>query len=164
MKFHNPTPRTQRFEINKRQYNVPPGAEVEIPDQFVYLVRSRGMVLEQGPAPVVDGQAAPVAEVLEVIPESVEMLLSSKFILPEERDPIRAAYRASRGDDRTQLVARLALQAQGRGAGEDPDEHPAEPAGGAGDDADGGDADTTDAMAQINAAAAGARIRRGRTS
>jgi len=164
MKFHNPTKLAQRFEINKRQYHVPAGAEVEIPDQFVYIVRSRGMVLEEGPAPEVDGQSAPVAEVLEVIPESVEMLLSSKFILPEERDPIRAAYRAVRGDDRTQLVARISLRAQGRGAGADPDEHPAEPSGGAADDADAGDADTTDAMAQINAAAAGARIRKSRVS
>lgn len=166
MKFHNPTKNLQRFEIGKRAYTVPAGAEVDIPDGLAYVVRSRGMALEPGPAPAVEGQPVVEAVVVEAIPDSVEMLLTSKFIFAEEREAIRAAYRQSRGEDRVALVQRLTLRAQGRGTGEDPDEgepeHSAVDVTGAADDEGAGDADASDVTAQINAAAAGVRARRSR--
>lgn len=173
MKFHNPTDRTQRFEIGRNSYIVPPAGEVEIPEQFAYVIRHRNMTLRPGPAPAIEGVAPTAASVLEAIPEGVELLLASPHILAEQREDLRRRYRASRGTARQLFVTNLQLLSQGRRAGDDPDETPMPEVGAAAGDAESGAApevtdaeiaETADVDAQITAAAQTARARKARPS
>ncbi|NUP13762.1 MAG: hypothetical protein HOW73_47605 [Polyangiaceae bacterium] len=45
MKFANLTDKVLRFDMSRVDYEVAPGAEVEIPDAIAYGVKSRGLPL-----------------------------------------------------------------------------------------------------------------------
>lgn len=51
MLFHNATPHAIRTQIANLSYEVPPGAECDIPGPLAWVVKSRGLMLTEGPAP-----------------------------------------------------------------------------------------------------------------
>jgi len=61
--FRNPTAHTLRFDIGSDRYEVPPGAECEIPRALEYVPAARGLPLVKVPAPT---PGAPRVEPVEV--------------------------------------------------------------------------------------------------
>lgn len=138
MRFHNPTDKHQRFTLGTRTYDVPKGANVDLPDHLTYVVKSRGMVLREGPAPEAD---APVAAVAEALPPRAEVLLASPRLSPRQRESFRSTYALAGKTDRARMIEELEGIAEGKGVlggrrgGEDDDLVDGQPQG-APDDAD----------------------------
>lgn len=64
MKFHNANEFPLSFKIAELQFDVPAGAECDIPGPYVYVVKSRGLKLTPGPA----GAGAPSVEATAALP------------------------------------------------------------------------------------------------
>lgn len=112
MRFHNPTDRHQRFILGTRTYDVPKGANVDLPDHLTYVVKARGMVLREGPAPEAD---APVAVVAEALPPRAEVLLTSPRLSARQRESFRAAYLRAQTSERARMIEELEAVAEGKG-------------------------------------------------
>lgn len=138
MRFHNPTDKPQRFTIGTRTYDVPKGANVDLPDHLAYVVKSRGMVLREGPAPEAD---APTAAVAEALPPRAEVLLASPRLSPRQRESFRSSYALAGNTVRARMIEELEAIAEGKGVlggrrgGEDDDLVDGQPEG-APDDAE----------------------------
>lgn len=103
MLFHNPAERALRFTIADRSYDVPPGAEVEIPDALAYVVKGRGMALAEGPAPQGDPKVR--ATVRKVMPPAAQALLLQ--LQPWEREGFDRAWEEADDTARQHLLAAL---------------------------------------------------------
>lgn len=66
MLFHNATAETLRFSLAELDYEVPPGAECDIPGPMSWAVKSRGLLLTEGAA---SGKAARVEATSHVAEE-----------------------------------------------------------------------------------------------
>ena len=118
--FHNPTNDTQNFSIGGRDYSVAAGQNVEIPDQFVYVVRSRGMALRAGPSPEKDATTAKPAESL---PDRVTVLFSSPHVRPSTRASFTEAWAKTRDQGvRSKMIEQLERIAEGRAPNADDDD------------------------------------------
>lgn len=127
MQFHNPTDRLLKFDIGNRHYEAPPNSNVEIPEQFAYVVKARAMVLRAGAHP--DAKAA-MAAVRDALPAEIEHNLAR--VEPGKAEAFRAAWARAAGRERTVMAAQLARVAERRGSLEDGEaqgEDDAEPSG-----------------------------------
>lgn len=138
-KFHNPTDIPQRFEIGARTYHVPAGANVEIPEQFAYIVPLRSMKLREGESPK---EKAPSATVVETLPSEMEQLLTSPRVTAEMAADFRAEWRRASARRRGEMAREIERVAGGFGA-------PRASASASADDAD--DAATDGGEADVDA-------------
>lgn len=113
MRFHNPTKHEQKFSIGKHSYVVPPGANVDIPDNLAYVVKHRDMALVEGSAP---DTAAPVAKPVEALPGRALVLLASSRVSPQTAERWKALYARAGSAERARLIEQLEALAEGRGS------------------------------------------------
>lgn len=75
MLFHNATSSPLRFRVASLDYDVPPGAECDIPGPLAWVVKSRGLRLTAGAAPVRGEHVEPTAAVTKEqrLPAGVEI-------------------------------------------------------------------------------------------
>lgn len=125
MLFHNPNPDPQKFQLGERVYDVPPGADVNIPARMAYVVWTRPLALKPGKNPNPPKAVAP-AVVAPALPAEVERLCSSSNVDERTRAAFVAAwqgvderhFRELLADELARIASRKDTHAEeGRGDG-----------------------------------------------
>ncbi len=71
MLFHNPTKQALRFKIGSLAYDVPAGADCDIPPNVAYVVADRGLPLVEGPGGGERIEASVPAPVIKRMPPGI---------------------------------------------------------------------------------------------